>query len=140
MDHFYLHLYCGDSRSTHIDNHAGDFTVNLSKTFHLEGRWECALTELTIHPQTENIIDRLYICTDAIVESYTRNSFLPLLRSIEPYEKGSLEFSKPYYVRVRPTDLNCIRVFIRDDRLHPCRFKIDRLYCTLHFRKKQWGV
>jgi hypothetical protein len=35
-----------------VNNHAGDFVVDLPKTYLLEGRWDCALTELTLHPQT----------------------------------------------------------------------------------------
>jgi hypothetical protein len=62
MEEFYLYLYCGDSLSTHVKNHAGDFVVDFPKTYLLEGLWECALTELTLHPQTELRTERLYLC------------------------------------------------------------------------------
>ena len=51
-----------------------------------------------------------------------------------------LEFGRPYYTRVRQVELNRVRIFIKDDRLQPCRFKIDRLYCTLNLRKRRWGL
>ncbi|VDH91738.1 Hypothetical predicted protein [Mytilus galloprovincialis] len=54
MEDFYLHLFSGDSLSTHADNHAGDFVVDLPKRFLLEGTWECALTELALPSQPES--------------------------------------------------------------------------------------
>lgn len=139
MADFYFHLFSGDSLSTHADNHAGDFVVDLPKRFLLEGPWECALTELTLSSSPEHPTHRLYVCSDIVEESYARNSFLPLLRSTEPLEEGTVEFADPYYVRLRHIDLNRVRIFIRDDQLKPCRFKSDRVYCTLHVRKQRWG-
>ena len=53
-----------------MNNHAGDFVVDLPKTYLLEGSWECALTELTLHPQTERRTERLYLCSDLVQEKY----------------------------------------------------------------------
>lgn len=139
MEDVYLHLYSGDSLKAHSDNHAGDFVVDLPKRFLLEGTWECALTELALPSQPERQTHRLYVCADVVEESYARNSFLPLLRSTEPVEEGTLEYAKPYYVRLRQTDLNRVRIFIRDDQLRACRFKTDGLHCTLHLRRRRWG-
>lgn len=140
MDEFYLFLYCGDSISTYVNNHSGDFVVNLPKRFLLEGSWECALTEITMPSHLERQSHRIYVCTDIVEESYARDSLLPLLRATEPLEEGTLEFVKPYYVKLRQSELHRVRVFIRDDRLEPCRFKLDRLYCTIHLRRRKWGL
>ena len=139
MEEFYLYLYCEDLLSTHVNNHAGDFVVDLPKTYLLEGRWECALTELTLHPQKKRRPERLYLCFDLVQDSYLKNTFLPVLRSVDPTSEGTLdlEFRRPYYTRMRQMELNRVRIFIRDDRLQPCRFKLDRLYCTLHLRKQR---
>ena len=119
MEEFYLYLYCGESISTHVNNHPGDFVVDLPKTYLLEGRWECALTELTLHPQTERRTERLYLCSDLVQDSYLKNTFLPVLRSVDPTQEGTLdlEFGRPYYTRMRQMELNRVRIFIRDDRL-----------------------
>ena len=66
MEEFYLYLYCGFSLSTHVNNHTGDFVVDLPKTYLLEGRWECALTELTLYSQTERQTERLFLCSDLV--------------------------------------------------------------------------
>lgn len=140
MDDFYLYLYCGDSLATQVNNHAGDFVVVLPRTYRLNGRWECALVELTLKPQTEQRSDRLYVCTDLIDESYLRDTFLPILRTILPTDEDviDIEFGTPHYMSIHRNELDRVRIFIRGDRLQPCRFKIDHLYCTLHFRKREW--
>ena len=89
MEEFYLYLYCGDSLSTHVN--AGDFVVDLPRTYLLEGRWECALTELTLHPQTERRTERLCLCSDLVQDSYLKNTFLPVLRSVDPTQEGMLD-------------------------------------------------
>lgn len=140
MDEFYLYLYCGDSLKTQVDNHAGNFVVDLPKTYQMPGDWECALTELSTPTLTEEPSNRLYICTDIVEESHVRNSFLPVLRSIGSREEYfDLDFVRPYYFKVRFEDMNRLRMFIRGDDLQPLRFKVDHLYCTLHFRKRRWG-
>lgn len=48
-----------------------------------------------------------------------------------------LKFFMPYYVRVSDREVNRVRMFIRDDDLDPCRFKIELLYCMLHLRRRR---
>lgn len=138
MDDFYLHLYSGDSITTIVNNHAGDFLVDLRRTYYLDGHWECAMTEITFLSQFERRIHRINICTDTVEQSYVRDTSLPVLRSIDidSDEKVDVVFNSPYYIRIHRQNLDRIRIFIRDDELNPCRFKFDRLYCTLHFRRR----
>jgi len=140
MDDFYLHLYCGDSLATHVNNHAGDFLVNLPRSYRLQGRWECALTEITFVSQLERLTHRVYVCCDLVDQSYVKETSLPVLQSIDidADEKVDLIFNPSYYLKINRQDLSRIQIFIRDDKLNPCRFKVDRLYCTLHFRRR-WG-
>ena len=141
MDEFYLYLYCGDSLATHANNHAGDFVVDLPKTYLLGRQWECALTEISLFTETEVSNLRLYFCADHVEETYVRNSFLPILRSFDTSEGYlDLEFTRPYYMGVRMGELNQVRISIRGDDLQPCRFKVDRVYCTLHLRRRKWGL
>jgi hypothetical protein len=141
MDDFYLYLYCGDSLATHVNNHAGDFLVDLPKSYRIQGQWECALTEITFVSQLERLTQRIYVCCDLADQSYVKETSLPVLRSIDvdADEKVDLIFNPPHYLKVNRQDLSRIQIFIRDDELNPCRFKIDRLYCTLHFRRR-WGA
>ena len=133
MDDFYLYLHCGDSLAAHTDNHAGDFVVDLPKTYKLDGHWGCALTVIAMSTHTEQKTDRLYVCSNLIKESYVKDTFLPMLRSVPTTNEETLdlEFSTPYYTPIRHRGLNRVRIFMRGDRLNPCRFKLNRLYCTL---------
>jgi hypothetical protein len=103
MDDFYLYLHCGDSLAVHTDNHAGDFVVDLPKTYKLDGHWGCALTEIAMSTHTEQKTDRLYVCSNLIKESYVKDTFLPMLRSVPTTNEETLdlEFSTPYYTPIR---------------------------------------
>lgn len=138
MDNFYLHLYCGDSLTTHVNNRATDFVVDLPRTYVLNSEWECALTEIAFVPSFERITRRIYICSDVIEQSYVRNTSLPVLRSIpvSDNENTDLVFNPLFYFKIQRQDMSRVQIFIRDDQLQPCRFKSDQLYCTLHFRQK----
>jgi hypothetical protein len=113
--------------------YAGDFLVDLPKSYRIQGQWECALTEITFVSQLERLTQRIYVCCDLADQSYVKETSLPVLRSIDvdADEKVDLIFNPPHYLKVNRQDLSRIQIFIRDDELNPCRFKIDRLYCTL---------
>lgn len=86
---------------------------------------------------TEQKTERLYVCSDLFEEYYDKHMFIPMLRSVPITEEETLdlEFATPYYTPIRHWGLNRVRIFIRGDRLNPCRFKLDHLYCTLYFRR-----
>ena len=137
MEDLYLFVSSGDSRSTHENNVAGDFTVNLPRPHHLCGSWECALKEITFVPDFETSTDRIYVCTDLVEDSYVKNTSLSVLRSIDvgfDENRVDLTFESPFYFKMRQEELRQFRIFLLDGDLKPCRFKIDRLYCTLHLR------
>ena len=138
LDDFYL--YSVDSLSTLMDNHAGILWSIYPKMYLLERQWECALTEIALSTYSEQKTALIYVCLDIVEESYVRETFLPILCSLLTSEEDTvdLEFNTAYYMRLRHQDLNRVRIFIRDDRLNPCLFKIDRLYCTLYFRRRRW--
>lgn len=138
MDNFYVHLYCWDSITTHVDNHAGQFVIDLPKTFLFDGHWECAITEINFKSDFERPTGRIYVCCDLIEQSYVRNTTLGVLRSvpIQDDEQTDLVFNPLFYMKILRQDMNRIQIFIRDEELNPCRFKSGGLYCTLHFRKR----
>ena len=138
MDDFYLHLHCADSLLSHVDNHAGEFTVDLPRRFHPNGQWGCGLTEITFVSDFEKLTHRIYVCSNLVEDSYAKGTSLPILRSIdvEAEEKVDLILNPVFYIKVRREELSRLQIFIRDDTLGPSRFKIDRLFCTLHFRRR----
>jgi len=141
MDDFYLHLHCADSLLSHFDNHAGDFTVDLPRRFLLNGQWECGLAEITFVSDFEKLANRIYVCSNLVEDSYLKGTSLPILRSIdvEAKEKVDLILNPVFYFKVRREELSRLQIFIRNDTLGSSRFKIDRLYCTLHFRRR-WAL
>ena len=137
MDH-YVFLCSADSLQTHVNNTASDFVIDLPRTYRLDGTWECALTEITFVSQFEHLTDRIYVCSDVIEDSYVKGTALPILRSldVDTDEKVDLTFDSLYYFKVQSDQIRRITIFIRDSELRPIRFKVDRLYCTLHFRRR----
>ena len=141
MEDFYLHFHCADSLLSHVDNHAGDFTVDLPRRFLLNGQWECGLSEITFVSNFEKSTHRIYVCSNLVEDSYVKGTSLPILRSIDvdAEEKVDLIMNPVFYFKVQCEELRRLQIFIRDDALGPSRFKIDRLFCTLHFRRR-WGL
>jgi hypothetical protein len=138
MDDLYLHLHSGDSVSSHVENHAGDFTIDLSRTYPLNGQWECTLTEIMFVSDYEKLTHRIYVCSSFVEDSYVKGTLLPILRSIDvdAEEKVGLIFDPVFNFKVQLEELRPLHIFISDDTLGASRFKIDRLYCTLHFRRR----
>ena len=99
----------------------------------LERQWECALTEIALSTYSEQKTALIYVCLDIVEESYMKETFLPILRSLLTSEEDTvdLEFNTAYYMRLRHQDLNRVRIFIRDDRWIPAFSRsID---CTARF-------
>jgi hypothetical protein len=67
-------------------------------TYLLEGRWDCALTELTLHPQTKQRAERLYLCSDLVQDSMS-SSLCSLLSSYE-FQHFSIVFLQLFSAEV----------------------------------------
>jgi len=105
MEHFYLFRGSADSLHTHVNNKAGDFVVDLPRTYRLDGHWECALTEATFVCDLEQLTDRLYFCSDVIEDSYVKGTALPVLRSVDVDSNTKLDifFNPLYYLTYKQT-------------------------------------
>ena len=116
MDEFYLFLNSGDSLTTHVNNNAGDFVIDLPWIFKLQGRWECALVELTFFPDFETSDEahlRLFrsdgrlMCNEHIDPSITFRRYLPWGQYVSNvpssllfrYEEGRIETPAGFYKR-----------------------------------------
>lgn len=129
MESHYLFLSSQDSKEQYPANTATDFTIELPKVYNLEGRWECALVE--IDPGVN--ANTLYVCTDLCQESYVENTMAPILRRLSNIKKGKkqFEYSVPFYVEVKKTQVDRIRIFIRGGI--DTNNTITR--CVLHLRR-----
>ena len=135
MDH-YLFLCSQDSKDQHPNNASTDFTVELPKTFYLDGDWEVALKEI----ETRISADLIYVFSDICQESYVDDTLAPILRSVrrEKKSKALFTFVDPYYLPVRADYVSRIRIFIRGRHQETLRNSNTVVYCTLHLRKTRW--
>ena len=143
MEHY---LFLGSEDALHPGNVPGDFIVTLPKTYRLDGHWECALLEMSLHMPYH---ERLHVCCDVIEDSYVKGTLLPLLRIIPAVEEdgtrigratvyGHLIFQRPYFFSLRGVkSLDRIRLFIRGSDMQP--ISLDRpVHCVLLLKKRRW--
>jgi hypothetical protein len=130
MDEFYLFLNSGDSLTTHVNNNAGDFVIDLPRIFKLQGGWENSLS----FPISKLPTKRIYVCSGLTEDSCVMNTLIPVLRSVDIFDEDNtyLMFHPAFYFDTKRDELRRLRVFIRDDQLRPCRLKNDCFFCMLH--------
>ena len=138
-DNFYLFVCSSDSLKVHERNVGSDFIVQLPRTYYLDGKWECALIEASFVPDFEESTDQILICTDVIADSYVQNTSRRVLRRIEILreDKTDLSFNPGLYFDVKQTELSRLNIYVLDDKLQLAGFKVDKVNCTLHFRRKK---
>ena len=135
MEH-YLFLSSNDSTVHYPRNWAGDFTVTLPKTYHLNGHWECALLELIVRSPRHQ---KLLVCCDVIEDSCVRDILYPVLRIVPPEDKDHFTFERPYFFPIRNKEINQIRLFIRGSDLQPLPSDSSSIDCVLLLRRKRWA-
>lgn len=136
----YLFLDSRDSLTFHPTNTPGDFIVTLPKRYILSGRWECALMELTMHFSDDVSQSRVYVCCDIVVDSYVRNTMLPILRAQDvAAEQRYVQntYTHPIYLDVSTQELSDIRIYIRNDRMQTGKSNIEYFNCVLCLREKK---
>jgi hypothetical protein len=121
MDDFYLHLHCGDSLVTHTDNHAGDFVVDLPKTYQLDGHWGCALTEIAMSIHGQNSTERqryLRSLLHSLCSNVILTSFLPRRHERLQQRKVRRKRSKSTEIHKRNADLMTASNMARENSTH----------------------
>ena len=120
-------------------NSLSDFWATTPWTEELDGIWECALVEVSLEwPNTE---ERLYLCCNAVHDSYINANRVQLLRNVEktgqqrPIVKNA--YLDPRYVRLIPGHRQHFRFYMLDHTLSPVNFTSQNLHCVLHFRPKE---
>ena len=143
MDEFYLFINSYDSLDLYPHMRGGNFKVQLPKTYHMEGEWECALLEINFVPAFKYPTQRVYV-TSSIVgnESYANNALFKILQSVSVRSEEITEiiFERPMYHRVTQKHVSFIDITLRDDHLRVCDTKDDHVFCLLHFHKKEESV
>lgn len=140
---FFLFLNSQDSAVFHSTNTADDFTISLPKPYIMEGIWECALFEMSVSLRNDVSTSRIHICTDVVEDSYVSNTMLPILRvvTLRPgRDFVELTYQRPFYFDVCKQEIGRIRLFIRDEQLHPLHSNLRYFTCVLGFRKKRSWV
>ena len=134
MNNHYLFLSSNDSKDEYPDNMSTEFTIELPRVYTLEGQWECALAEIEPNVNT----DTLYVCADLCQESYAENTMIPVLRRLRNIKKGKKPFEFPvlYYVPVKKTHIDRIRIFIRGGKLQLIAKDKTITRCVLHLRRR----
>ena len=136
-DNFYLFVCSSDSLNVHENNVGSDFIVQLPQTYHLDGKWDCALIEASFVPDFEEHTDQILICTNVIAPSYVKNTSRRVLRRIEILQdKTDLTFNHKFYFDVNQTELSRLNIYVLNEELQLAGFKVDKVNCTLHFRRK----
>ena len=120
----YLFLSSEDSTSTHPSNSMFDFTIEFPQPLELEGKWECALTEIVY---SDSINGDLYVYCDICAYSYVSDSYKPLLRIVD----GSDIFEKQYFIPVTQQVVPRLRLYIRDKQGNIPSVDEETLRCTL---------
>ena len=139
MTDFYLYLTSKDCQNIRKNNNPSDFYIQFPKSYTLEGRWTCALTEISLTCDFTPQSKRLYLCCDLVEQTYVRNTQISILRNIEVgtrYKKlQAVEYTHPIYVPVAANHFNTLNLYLRDEDLYPVEFKSNDLHCVLHFKK-----
>jgi len=122
-------------------NTPADFKTPSPWLQHLEGEWECALTEMSIECDFSPKSDRLYMCGDFLGESFINGRIYPLLRNLETRGRYKKYLSERYidhrYVRVRTSWQEYARFHLLDEHFNPVTFTSDaKLHCVLHFKQR----
>ena len=102
----YLYLSSTDSLTSHPDNTATDFTVDLGRYLKLpDVVWQVALIDIS-GPITRNA----YIYCDLCQSSLIDNGYAPVLRYLTPNNETNFH---PTYVDVCKDSITRLRIFIR---------------------------
>lgn len=119
----HLFISSTDSLDFHQTNSSFDFTVELPQT--LTGSYKVALAEFYCTNQLED----LYVLSDVCEQSYCLDQMLPLMRIV--HQPG--ECSNMYFLKVTRSDVQRIRIYIRNADLEIPSTDIGRVRCTLVF-------
>lgn len=134
MADLYLFLSSTDSPRFCPYNSPSEFVVRLPETFHLEGKWTCALKEIKC-TTTKNV--GLYVFCDLVTESVVKGRKLPILQHISQEVEG--RFVHSFDLSIAPLlsrkTFHEVYLYIRDEQMNPAPLAGDPTSCTLLLRR-----
>lgn len=129
-------LSSDDGKSFYPNNTSYDFRIKLNRTLQFDGYWVVALTEIRISEKAQKDVE-LFVCSDLCQDSFVGSSEQPLLRRVfyEDVKNSNIIYTQPYYVPVKLTDVQQIRIYIKDENGNDASFLKKKVTVTLHFKK-----
>lgn len=127
----YVYLSSDNSKEFYPGNSPYNFTVKLSDPLELEGRWKVALSAVYFTDATVE----WYIYSSLCESSNVLDRYLPLLRQATK----PVEFTNLHFIHVNRPYIDAINIYIRD-RSHSIPSEtVERITCTLVFKKIKNG-
>ena len=116
-----------------------DFTIVFPKIFVLHQQMECAITSI-IFPKCKSSVNKIYVLSDIIQESFIDNKKLNVLRhfKIENNDIQEIEFSPLIYIPVRFLEINSINIRLLNENLLSVEFEPGSVIVTLNFRNIEY--
>jgi len=142
---FYLFMDSSDSVKTRPDNSFNHFTVDLPQTTILSAssdkKWTMAITDFAltnVNGLGENLPQSIIIMCPLAKQSYIKNCFRPVLRTIHSAtEREGVSLFIPYYLPTTQSSFNNIEFYLTDKDLGPLDLALWptplHLVLTLHF-------
>jgi hypothetical protein len=137
MDNFYVYLSSDDSITFFPNNKPNNFTLNLGRSINLEGKWVCALKEVNCYIN-EKLPKILYILCDCCDQSYARNTYMSILRTVAIDVSEGLfieEFSDAFYKPLSTSNISTVTISIRGEDGADADFNSKVFKCILHFKR-----
>ena len=112
-----------------------DFTIVFPKIFVLNKQMECAITSI-IFPKIKSSVNKIYVLSDIIQESFIDNKKLNVLRhfKIDNNDSQEIEFAPLIYIPVRFLEINSINIRLLNENFLSVEFEPGSVIVTLNFR------
>lgn len=145
---FYLYLSSSDNVQIFTENQPHNFHCVLEDGVFLEGKYECALTDICYYSEERinyTLMSRpIYLLTNFVKNSFTPVGNAPILRRFYLDDFQLVDSSRnrsyitiPEYHDVSVTSLSLLRLYIADSGFKPIQLSQGILGVTLHFRPKK---
>ena len=138
-----MYIVVSNQHSKHYfpNNSPSHFRVCLDQYIDFKHVHKCAMVDFACTTANfETPLQPIYIYFNLVSEQLIGGSRNSLVR-YTTVRHGQLQmekFSPPYYLPVKPIEINLLEVYIRDGDGKEPSFLKKMTTCTFHFRKKSW--
>ena len=125
--------------SNYFNNSPNNFTVQLNRQVQFDGYWVVAVTDFNIKNYKQNKTNEheIFLYCDICQETFVGGREIPLLRRIvlNSDQKTNIIFTTPYYIPLKVSQLQQIKIYIKNRKGDPVSFQTEEVTLTLHFKK-----